>query len=178
MKTQAWVGGMLVLLAACNTPPPKAWLRFQPSGQHNWTAGPEGVWVSRLHGADVALDLNRTQTRVQVTVTNTSGAPVDVRMGAEASSPRGAIGEVLQRQIDGPAGVGGPEMQPYTKMQKLVVENGWRAIFYVDWPLSSEPVLGTYFVFTVEGRNQAGNVERRSMPLLATNAGTMPVDRR
>ena len=52
------------------------------------------------------MDLNRTQTRVQVVVTNRSVAPVEVRMGPEASSPRGAIGELLLRAVDGPAGVG------------------------------------------------------------------------
>lgn len=178
MMKHAWVGGVSMLLAACNTPPPQTWLRFQPSGQHTWTAGPEGVWVTRMHGVDLALDLNRTQTRVQVTVTNTSGAPIELRMGAEASSPRGAIGEVLLRQIDGPAGVAGPDMLPYTAMQKVVVDAGWRGVFYLDSPLGRDPVLGTYFVFTVEGRNKSGDVERRSMPLTATNAGTMPVDRR
>ena len=178
VKNTAVVGVLVLVAAACNTPPPQAWLRFQPSGQHNWTGGPEGTWVARLHGADVAMDLNRTQTRVQVTVTNRSTAPVEVRMGPEASSPRGAIGELLLRAIDGPAGVGGPPMQPYNTMQKVVVENGWGATFYIDTPLGREPVLGQYFVFTVEGRNQKGDVERRSMPLMATNAGTMPTDKK
>jgi hypothetical protein len=172
------MGGVVMLFAACNTPAPQPWLRFKPTGQHNWAAGSDGLWVTRLHGADVQLDLNRTQTRVQVTVTNSSVAPVEVRMGPEAASPKDAIGEYLVRALDGQAGIGGPDMQPYATMQRVSVQNGWRSTFYLDSPLGSEPVLGTYFVFTIEGRNAAGDVERRSMPLLATNAGMMPLDGR
>jgi len=60
VKNTAVVGVLVLMAAACNTPPPQPWLRFQPSGQHNWTGGPDGTWVTRLHGADVAMDLNRT----------------------------------------------------------------------------------------------------------------------
>lgn len=179
MVKNTCVGGVVLLaLAACNTPPPQAWLRFQPSGQHNWVAGPNGLWLCRLHGADVQMDLNRTQTRVQVTVTNSSAAPVEIRMGPEASAPQGAIGELLLRQTDVVGASGGPDMAPYTTMQRVTVEAGWRATFYIDSPLGREPVLGQYFVFTVEGRNAAGDVERRSIPLLATNAGNKPLDGR
>ncbi len=177
MVKQAFVGGMLLVGAvACSVPGPRPWLRFQPSGRHDWTAGPDGTWVTRLHGADVALDLNRGQTRAQVTVSNRSVAPVDIRMGPMAGAPRGAIGEVLLRPLDGPGG--GPEMQPYVSMQRVVVDSGWRGTFYLDTPTGSEPQLGTYFVLSVEARNPVGDVERRSLPLIATNAGTTPADGR
>lgn len=179
MLKNTWVGGVLLLvLAACNTPPPQPWLRFQPSGRHDWVAGPDGLWLARLHGVDVQLDLNRTQTRIQVTVTNSTTAPLDVRMGPEASSPKGAIGELLLRQIDAAGGTGGPDMVPYNTLQRVVVDAGWRGTFYIDSPLGRDPVLGQFFVFTVEGRNAKGEVERRSIPLLATNAGTKPIDGR
>lgn len=178
MVNFAMGGALLLLLAACNTPPPRPWLRFQPSGQHDWTVGADGLLVARLHGADVALDLNRTQTRVQVTVQNTSGRPVEMRMGPEAAAPRGAIGEVLLRAVDGPPGAAGPDMLPYNSMQPIAVESGWRGTFFLDSPLGRDPVLGQYMVLTVEARDAAGRVERRRLPLLATNAGTMPPDGR
>jgi hypothetical protein len=168
---------LLLLFAACNTPPPQPWLRFQPAGQHSWTQGPDGLLLARFHGADVAIDLNLTQTRVQVVVTNGSGAPVEMRVGPEAASPPGAIGNVLLRQIDAPPGVSGSDALPYNSMQAMVVDNGWRGTFYLDVPLGRDPVLGQYFVLTVEGRNPDGKVERRSLPLLATNAGMTPAGR-
>jgi hypothetical protein len=180
MAKQVGLGGVLFLsfVAACNTPPPRSWLRYEPNGRHAWVAGPDGQWLTRLHGVDVAMDLNRVQTRVQVTVTNSTSAPIEMRMGAEASSPRGAIGEVLLRALDNPVGVGGPDMVGYNSMQPMVVEAGWRGVWYLDYPLGREPVLGQQFVLTVEGRDAAGQTDRRSMPLIATNAGTMPTDRR
>ncbi len=178
MVKNVWVGGIVLLFAACNTPPPQAWLRFQPSGQHAFVAGPDGTWLTRVQGADVVLDLNRTQTKAQLTVTNTSGAAVEVRVGPEASSPRGSIGDLLLRAINGPVGEGAPDMVPYNTMQRVLVENGWRGVFYLDSPLGRDAVLGQFFVLTVEGRNAAGDVERRSIPLTATNAGTMPRDGR
>ena len=49
------------------------------------------------------------------------------------------------------------------------VESGWRASFYLDSPLGREPSYGQYFVMTVEARLASGDVERRSLPLVATN---------
>ncbi len=180
MVKHAWLGGVvLALLVACNTPPPRPWLRFEPDGKHDWTTGSGDVLVGRLHGADVAIDLNRTETRVQVTVTNGTGAPLELRMGPEAGrAPRASIGQVLMRPVDGPPGAAGPDMVPYNTMQPMVVEPGFRGTFYLDSPLGRDPVLGQFFVLTVEARNKAGDVDRRRLPLIATNAGTMPADAR
>lgn len=174
VKNLRVVGLSVFLMAACNTPPPQAWLRYQPNGKHPWAAGPDGQWLTRLHGVDIAMDLGQVQTRIQVVVSNTSGAPLEVRMGAEAVSSEKAIGDVLLRPIDGPPGVSGPDWVGYVSMSAFVVESGWRATFNLDQPLAREPALGQSFQLTLEGKNAAGVVERRSMPLVATNAGTMP----
>ena len=39
----------------------------------------------------------------------------------------------------------------------------------IDSPLGREPSYGQYFVMTVEARLASGDVERRSLPLVATN---------
>jgi hypothetical protein len=168
---------MGVVMVSCSTPPPRPWLRFQPAGPTNWTTDASGLLVGRLHGADVAIDLNRTQTRVQVSVKNTTAAPIEFRMGPEAGAPRGAIGEVLLRPLSPPA-ASGPDMMPYNGMQPMVVDGGWSGTFYLDTPLGRDPALGQYFVLTVEARNASGAVERRTLPLVAANAGTMPLDGR
>lgn len=167
---------VLLLSVACNTPPPKAWLRFEQDGPTNWTVRDAGLYESRAHGADLRLDLHRTQTRIEVVVENASGKPVEIRLGPEAAVARVAIGEVLLRSLDGAAGIGDPRL-PYTAMQAVVVENGWRGTFDLDLPLGRETELGSYgqyMVLTVEVRNGDGVCERRTLPLVATNAGTMP----
>jgi hypothetical protein len=161
-----------VLLAACSMPPPKAWLRYEPAGATTWVATGDGKLGGSMHGAPVRIDLERQQTRVEVMVENTTGAPIELRMGPEGEKPKAAIGEVLLRPLQGPPGIGGPDMIPYVTMQPLVVEAGWRGTFYLDAPLGREPILGQYFVLTVEARDAAGTCERRTLPLQATNAGT------
>ncbi len=174
----AWAFGVLGLaLASCTTPPPQSWLRLEPNGAHDWTMGPEGTWVTRMHGADFALDLQRTQTRIQVTVQNRTAEPLVIRMGPEGSMTMNAIGEALLRPLDGPPGHGGPDMLTYANLQRLTVEPNWRGTFYIDSPLGRDIGLGTYLVFTVEAHDKKGDVERRKMPLLATNVGTLPTDR-
>jgi hypothetical protein len=165
---------LALLLAACGTPPPRAWLRFQQDGRTNWLLQ-DGTYVASLHGAELRLDLNRTQTRIEMAVVNSSAAPIEVRVGAEASQREVAVGEVLRRPL---SGVGGPPTEPYNTMQAVVVEPAWRATIYLDAPLGRDPIVGQFFVLTVEVRNTAGDVERRSLPLVATNAGTMPADGR
>ncbi|MBL9079119.1 MAG: hypothetical protein JNL08_16575 [Planctomycetes bacterium] len=168
---------VLVGLAACGTPPPpRPWLRYQQDGPTTWGTNPNGLHAGNLHGAEVTIDLGRQQTRVQITIDNRGPAPVEFRIGPEGGAPRVAIGEVLLRQLDAPSGLGGPPIQPYTAQQPLAVESGWRATFYLDSPLGREPVLGQYFVLSVEARSAAGANERRTLPLRAIHAGTMPAD--
>jgi len=174
------LGAALVcfLAVACNTPAPQPWLKFAPSGPtKEWTTDSSGKLVGRFHGADVALDLDDPKTRVQVTVGNNTAAPVEFRIGPEAGSP-GAIGQVLLRPLDGPPGVTGPPMLPYVGLQPQVVEAGWRGTFYLDEPLGRAVTLGQTFVLTVEARDASGTVQRRTLPLAAMNAGTIPLDKR
>ena len=174
------IGAALVCLlaVACNTPPPQPWLQFAPAGPvKDWTTDASGTLVGRFHGADVALDLGSPETRVQVTVRNNTAAPVEFRIGPEAGSP-GAIGEVLLRPLDGPPGVTGPPMLPYAGLQPQVVEAGWRGTFYLNEPLGRAVTLGQTFVLTVEARDASGEVQRRTLPLAARSAGTIPLDKR
>jgi len=174
------IGAALVCLlaVACNTPPPRPWLRFEPVGNaKDWTSDASGTLVGRFHGADVQLDLGNPETRVQVTVGNNTAAPIEFRIGPEAGSP-GAIGEVLLRPLDGPPGVTGPPMLPYAGLQPQVVEAGWRGTFYLNEPLGRAVTLGQTFVLTVEARDASGSVQRRTLPLAAKNAGTIPLEKR
>lgn len=165
-----------LLSVACGTPPPRPWLRYQQEGATGWSTNADGLYAGRLHGADVTIDLARKQTRVLLTIDNRSSAPVQFRVGPEGGSPRVSIGEVLQRPLDGATTGGGPAMQPYNAQQPLIVDPGWRATIFVDSPLGREVVLGQSFVLSVEAQNQAGDVERRTLPLRAVHAGTMPAD--
>ena len=175
ISTLASLALPLVLLA-CATPAPRPWLRFQQDGPTNWTATGEGTYAARMHGVDVTLDLNKTQTRVEVKLVNATSESVEFRMG-ESASLRNSIGEVLLRQVDGPPN-DGPPVRPYNSMQAIGLDAGWRGTFYLDTPLGREALLGQYFVLTVEARNSKGGVERRTLPLVAANAGTMPQDGR
>lgn len=168
-----WCG---LFAAACHTPAPRPWLRYARAGDTDWKQGDAGLLTATLHGAQVTVDLGQRQTRIEVRVDNGTAAPIEFRMGPEASSPRAAIGEVKLRPRSGPVGVPGPDIVPYNSMQRLVVDADWRGTFYLDTPLGREPGIGQYFVFTVEARDPAGACERRTLPLIATNAGTRPAD--
>ena len=180
MVKMSLVGASGLLLAACHTPAPKAWLRFEQDGPTNWTVRGAGAYETQAHGARLQLDLHRAQARIAVAVENASTQPVEVRVGPEATLTRLAIGEVLLRSIDGSAGVGDPRL-PYTSMQPLTIAPGWRGTIDLDLPLGRDPqqgMYGQYLVLTVEVRNAAGVCERRTLPLVATNAGTIPSDLR
>jgi hypothetical protein len=159
-----------VVLASCGAPP-RPWLRFAQEGPTNWTAGEAGTFVGRLHGADVVVDLGQKDTKVLVRVENRSRNAVEFRMGPEGGAPREAIGQVLLRPLSGPPGPGADYVH-YVSMQPMKVDADWRGEFHLDSPLGRDPQLGTYFVLTVEARDAAGTVERRTLPLAAVNSGT------
>ena len=166
----------LLGLAACHTPPPRPWLRYEQDGPTQWGTNASGLYAGRMHGAEVTIDVGKKQTRVEVVVANPTAAPVEFRIGPDGGQPRTAIGEVLLRRPGEPAGSAG--MQPYRAQQPLVVDAGWQATFYLDTPLGRDPVLGQYFVLSVEASDAAGTKERRTLPLRAVNAGTMSADGR
>lgn len=165
-----------VWLAACHTPPPRPWLRYEQDGATQWSTNSSGLYAGRLHGADVTIDLGKKQTRVEIVIDNATAAPVEFRIGPDGGQPRTSIGEVLLRRPGEPAGSAG--MQPYRAQQPLVVDAGWHATFYLDSPLGRDPVLGQYFVLAVEASDATGTNERRTLPLRAVNAGTMSADGR
>jgi hypothetical protein len=172
------LGGLIAATSSCSTPAPRAWLRYEPAGATTWVASEGGLLTSTMHGAAVTLDLGRRQTRVEVVVKNTTAQPIEFRMGPEAGQVRQAIGEVLLRPLSGPPGATGPDMLAYNCMQPIVVEPGWRGTFYLDAPLGRPPSIGQYFVLTVEARDGAGVCQRHSLPLVASNAGTISADGR
>lgn len=162
------LGGLAA--AACNTPPPRTWVRYQPTEWKDWARGTDGLLVGTFHGVAVSVDLAKPNTAVEVTVTNSTTAPLEFCMGPDAARPKDPIGQVLLR----PAGVGGPDYLPYSAMQRVVVEPGWSGRFFLDMPLGRAPSLKQFFVLRIEGRDPQGRCEQRSLPLEGINAGTVP----
>lgn len=165
------LGGLVA--AACNTPPPRTWVRYQPTESKDWARGTDGQLVGMFHGAAVSIDLGQPNTAVEVTVTNSTAAPVEFCMGPDAARPKEPIGEVLLRPSAVP-GVGGPDYLPYSSMQRVVVEAGWSGRFHLDMPLGRAPSLMQFFVMRIEARDTQGRCEHRSLPLQAVNSGTVP----
>lgn len=165
------LGGLVA--AACNTPPPRTWVRYQPTEWKDWARGADGMLVGTFHGAAVKVDLGQPNTPVEVTVTNSTAAPIEFCMGPDAARPKDPIGEVLLRPSS-LSGVGGPDTLPYSAMQKVVVEAGWIGRFHLDMPLGRAPVHLQFFVLRIEGRDPQGRCEHRSLPLQAMVSGTVP----
>ena len=160
-------------LAACRTPPPRPWLRFELDGVTGLQPKEPGAFAGDLLGARLRVDLYDPKTAVLVVVDNPTDASVRVSLGPDAGDPRNAIGEVLLRRLDGPA-VGGPDMQAYAARQPLAVDGGWRATFYLDAPLGREPKLGQYLVLAIEAETDAAARVRYTLPLIAKMGGTRP----
>lgn len=161
--------------ASCASPPPRPWLHYAPAGESTWQGGADGLLSATFLGASAVLSLRPDQTCIELTVRNTTETALEFRVGPDGALPRQAIGELLLRQF-APPSVGGPEVVPYLTQQPVVVQPGWRAVFYLDAPLGREPGIGQYLVLQVEARNPAGLRERRNLPLVATNvlAATAP----
>jgi hypothetical protein len=170
MSMVRWSVLALLVVAACSAPPPRPSLRFQPAGPTAMTAGANGLYVTRVHDVDVTVDLNRAQTRIQVTAENRTGKIVTLQVGPDAGQPRLPIGELLLRPLAS-TNSSGPAIVPYLGMTPVNLEDGWRATFYIDEPLGREPALGQYFVLSVEARVGEGPKERRTMPLIAGTSG-------
>lgn len=164
----------LLTLAACQTPPPRPWLRYELAGGTEWSPLGAGKFGGAVHGASVSIDVFDPDTRILVLVENTGDQSIKFRVGPEAGASKDAMGEVLLRQINGPA-EGGPAMQPYVSMQALTIDSGWRATFYLDQPLGRDVKLGQYFVLGVDCENAAGDHVRRVLPLMGKMGGTVPV---
>lgn len=164
----------LVTLAACHTPPPRPWLRYELDGKTNWSQQGGGKFRAAIHGANASVDLYSPDTRILVVVENKGEEPVNLALGPESGASKDPIGEVLLREIASPA-TGGPAMRSYVSMQSLMVDAGWRATFYIDRPLGRDLQLGQYFVFSTEGQNSAGEQVRLVLPLVGKMSGTVPV---
>lgn len=165
----------VALLPGCNTPPPRGWLRYEPSGPHSWRLTPEGQLTVDALGAQVLVDLNRKDTRVEMLVRNTTSVDLAFRAGPTASeTPASAIGEVQRKPIDPGRGEEVRDYEPYLSMQEVEVRSGWQTTFYLDSPLGRDPVLGQYFVLVVEARDAGGRRQRHTLPLVATNSGRSP----
>ena len=163
---------VLALLAACAALPPQPWLRYVARDPAGWTAGEHGRLMTTLLGAAIAVDLHERETRVDLIVENSTGGDLVVRLGAETTqAPTAAIGEVQRRRLDQARAEDVPEIVPYVSMQPAEVRTGFRATFALDNPLGREPTIGQYFVLVVEARDSKGGLERRLLPLTATNAG-------
>ena len=107
---------------------------------------------------------------MSVTVENDTEAAVSVSVGPDAGAPDAPIGEVLLRQLKGPA-AGGPAMAEYTAMSPLALDSGWRAMFYLDRPVGREIKLGQYFVFAVQVEGSDGARQRVQLPVVGKLGG-------
>jgi len=161
---------LALLVAACHSPPPRPWLRYELDGQTQLASLGGGRFGGDVQGAEVTVSLYEQRTRVQVLVENRTPDSLTVAVGPDAGVPDGAIGEVLLRQIDGPA-AGGPDMASYDAMAPLALDGGWRATFFLDQPLGRDIKLGQYFVFAVEVADAEGQKQRVQLPVVGKMGG-------
>lgn len=174
-KTSCLCIAALAMLAACHTPPPRSWMRYELDGRTDWSQLGAGKFGGSHFGANVSIDLYNPDTRVLVVVENSGEHAVQFAIGPVSGGPKDAIGELLLRQMAGPV-AGGPPMRGYVSNQVLVIESGWRATFYLDRPLGRDPQLGQYFVLAAEIRGEeAEQAVRRYLPVVAKLGGTIPV---
>jgi len=173
-KNRCLLLAALLTTAACHTPPPRSWMRYELDGRTEWSQLGAGKFGGTHLGTDVSIDLYNPDTRVLVVVENNSEADVTFAIGPEGADPKSAIGEVLLRQTAGAAS-GGPPMAPYASKQDVTVAAGWRATFYLDRPLGRDPKLGQYFVIGSVLKGGKDELVRRFLPVVAKLGGTVPV---
>lgn|GEM_PF-3129979 len=158
----AW---LVLALVACQSSPPRPWLRYELDGPTDWEQLGGGRFGGNLNGAEVVISLNDPDTRVWVAVENRSEDSLSVSVGPDAGGDDAPAGELLVRQIDGPA-AGGPAMTSYTAMEPVALDEGWRATFFLDRPLGRHIKLGQYFVLAVEVEDAAGGKQRAHLPVV------------
>jgi hypothetical protein len=161
---------LALLLTACHSPPPRPWLRYELDGTSDWSQLGNGKFGGSLNGAEVTIDLYDQRTRVLAVVENRTEASMTVALGPDAGAPDSVVGEVLLRQIDGPA-AGGPDMAPYIAMKPVTLDGGWRATFFLDRPLGREIKLGQYFVLATEVVTADGEPRRAQLPIVGKMGG-------
>ncbi len=165
---------LALLVAACGAPP-RPWLRYELAGKTDFGALGAGRYGGSLNGAEVSVYLYDQDTRVLAVVENRTDDSMKVSVGPDTGKPDAVVGEVLLRQIDGPA-AGGPGMAPYNPSSPVALDGGWRATFYVDRPLGREIKLGQYFVLATEVENSEGERARALLPIVGKRGG-VPRDR-
>jgi hypothetical protein len=159
------------VLAACSSGPPKPWLRFVAEDPKGWQKGADGRLTTQVLGASLQADLHARDPRIELQVDNRSGGDVAIRVGPEATqSPTASIGDLRRRPLDQSRGEDvTKDYVPYVAMQSVELRNGWRASFDLESPLGREPSIGQYLVLVIEVHDAKGAVDRRYLPLVATN---------
>jgi len=158
-------------LAACSSGPPKPWLRFTAEDPKGWEKGADGRLTTEVLGTSLQADLHTLDPRIGLQVDNHSGGDVAIRIGPEATqSPTASIGDLRRRPLDQSRGEDvTKDYVPYVAMQSVELRNGWRASFELNHPLGREPSIGQYLVLVIEVHDAKGAVDRRYLPLVATN---------
>ncbi len=170
LRRAAAAAGLALWMAACHSPTPRPWLRYELDGPTELQSLGGGRFAGTVGGVRVQVSLADPQTRVSVAIENDTDDAVSVSVGPDAGAPAAPIGEVLLRQVSAPA-AGGPAMADYSAMSPLALDSGWRAMFYLDRPVGREIKLGQYFVFAVQVEGSDGSRQRVHLPVIGKLGG-------
>jgi hypothetical protein len=159
------------VLAGCSSGPPKPWLRFVAEDPKGWQTAADGRLTTQVLGASLQVDLHTRDPQIELQVDNRSGGDVSIRVGPEATqTPTASIGDLRRRPLDQSRGEDvTKDFVPYVSMQSIELRNGWRAEFYIMSPLGRDPSIGQFLQLVIEVHDAKGTVDRRSLPLVATN---------
>lgn len=162
-----------LVVAGCRNPPPRPWLRFEPTDLGGFTRTEDGRLRAGCGPTVCWFDLSRNEATIKLEVENPSGKPVDLRVGPDGGNASAAIGEVLVRPI-GPGNreVGTRNAVPYLAQQDFRLPNACKAEFYLDKPLGQDVDIGQFMVFRIISIDpETGARDQRTLQLIATNAG-------